>query len=153
MTDATCYSHRFRLPYDRREVFDLFADPHALDRLTPSWFRLHPASDLPEDLGAGSEITYRFRWRGLPLPWTSRLTDWDAPRFLAYEQRRGPYRYFRHEHFFEPVDGGTEVLDRVYFRSPGGRLFDRLIATPDLKRIFACRERKALALLGAERAA
>ncbi|MDH3255041.1 MAG: SRPBCC family protein [Acidobacteriota bacterium] len=147
MRQPTSYTHSFRLPADRRAVFDLFADPRLLDQLTPGWFRLQPTGAVPERLGAGIAISYRLRWRGLPFRWTSLLTEWQAPEFIAYEQRRGPFRFFRHEHVFETVDGGTEVCDRVIFLAPGGALADRFIAGPDLRRIFAYRERQALALL------
>lgn len=140
MTAASSYRHVFRLPVERRELFGLFSDPRLLDLLTPPWFRLRPLGPLPRRLGAGSEISYRLRWRGLPLRWVSRITDWREPGYFAYEQQRGPYRYFRHEHLFDAVEGGTEVVDRVFFRAPGGPLADRWIAGPDLRRIFAYRE-------------
>lgn len=143
---TSTYAYRFHLPVDRDAVFALFADPRWLDRLTPPWFRLRPLEEIPETLGVGSEISYRLRWRGLPFVWTSVMTDWRAPAFFAYEQKRGPYRFFRHEHFFEDAAGGTDVLDRVLYRAPGGTLADRLIAGPDLRRIFAYRERRALRL-------
>jgi len=147
MTEMSSFSHSFRLPVERGAVFDLFADPRYLDSLTPPWFRLRPLEEVPESLGAGVEIPYRLRWRGLPLRWTSLVTDWRSPEYFAYEQKRGPYRFFRHEHSFERVDGGTEILDRVWYRTPAGALADRLIAQPDLQRIFAFRERRALTLL------
>ncbi len=143
MSLASRYAHTFRLPVERRVVFALFADPRYLDFLTPPWFRLRPIGDLPERLGAGSEISYRLRWRGLHFRWTSRMTDWRAPEFFAYEQLQGPYQSFRHEHLFADVASGTEVRDRVIFRAPGGRFTDRWIAAPDLERIFAFRERRA----------
>lgn len=135
------YAHRFRVPAPRGAVFELFADPRRLDSLTPSWFRLQPTGPLPERLEKGVEIDYRLRWRGLPLRWTSRITDYEEDRFLAYEQKRGPYSYFKHEHLFSDVGPGTEVCDRVFFRTPGGTLFDRFVALPDLRRIFTCRQR------------
>lgn len=143
MTAVSAYRHVFRLPAEREALFELFSDPRLLDTLTPPWFRLRPLGELPRRLRAGSEISYRLRWRGVPLRWTSRITDWRPPGFFAYEQLRGPFRYFRHEHSFEASGGGTEVVDRVVFRAPGGSLADRLIAGPDLRRIFAFRERQA----------
>ncbi len=147
MTWTRSYAHTFRLPYERGALFDLFANPRHLDSLTPPWFRLRPLAEPPPELTAGSEIAYRLRWRGLPLRWTSVVTDWRRPAYLAYEQKRGPYLYFRHDHVFESVGDGTEIVDRVFFRSPGGRLVDRWIVQPELERIFAHRERRARALL------
>ncbi len=143
MSPTRSYSHSFRLPVERAEVFELFSNPRRLDGLTPPWFRLHPLQEIPRTLHAGLEITYRLLWHGLPLRWTSVLTDWREPHYFAHEQRRGPYRYFRHEHFFADVEEGTEVCDRVHFRAPGGALVNRLLAEPDLRRIFTFRERRA----------
>lgn len=147
MTRTGSYSHVFWLPFERGALFDLFAEPRCLDLLTPPWFRLRPVGDPPRKLGVGSEISYRLRWRGLPLGWTSIVTDWQRPGYLAYEQKEGPYLYFRHDHVFESTDGGTRIVDRVFFRSRGGRLVDRLIVRPDLERIFGYRERTVRALL------
>ena len=149
MRQPSVYTYRFELPVARETLFSLFSEPRYLDLLTPAWFRLHPIGAIPEPLGEGSEISYRLRWRGLPFRWTSRLTDWRHGEFFAYEQERGPYLYFRHEHFFTLVEGGTAVTDRVLFRTPGGLLGDRWVARPDLRRIFATRQRRALPLLRA----
>ncbi len=146
MTRIRSYAHTFRLPYERGALFDLFSNPRHLDSLTPSWFRLQLLADPPPELTVGSEISYRLRWRGLPLRWTSVVTDWRRPAYLAYEQKQGPYLYFRHDHVFETAGAGTEIVDRVSFRSPGGRLVDRWIVQPELERIFAYREQTVRAL-------
>ena len=148
MSPSSSYSHVFSLPAGVEDVFRLFSDPGLLDALTPSWFELEPAPGFPRPLAPGSEITYRLRWRGLPLRWTSRIVDWEPPHLLTYEQVRGPYRAFRHEHRFEAETGGTRVTDRVVFRAPGGRLIERLLVRPDLERIFRHRERAARRILG-----
>jgi ligand-binding SRPBCC domain-containing protein len=153
VTEPSTYTHTFPLPANVEDAFALFADPRYLDLLTPSWFRLRPAQEIPDQLGCGFEISYRIRWRGLPLRWTSRLTDWQPPAFFAYEQLRGPYAFFRHEHCFVPTADGTEVRDHVLFRTHGGRLIDRLVARPDLERIFVYRERQAVPLLRERQAA
>ena len=146
MKPLETYSHEFHLPAERRAVFSLFADPGALDQLTPPWFRLLPLGDFPTPLGPGMEISYRLRWRGLPLRWTSRIVAWRRPDCIVYEQVRGPFLAFRHEHFFSSTGDGTEVVDRVIFRAPGGGLPNRWIALPELRRIFAFREQQALRL-------
>lgn len=144
---SSSYSYTFRVALDRRTVFQLLAEPRILDRLTPPWFRLRPRTEIPAELEVGTEISYRLRWRGLPFQWTSRITDWVPDEFFAYEQKRGPYRFFRHEHSFTAGKGFTEIRDDVFFRAPGGRLADSLIARPDLRRIFAFRERHLAAVL------
>lgn len=147
--NLTSYTHVFRLPVEPAAAFELFSNPLYLDALTPTWFRLRIHSPLPDPLGAGSEISYLLRWRGIPMRWTSRLTDWHSPCRFSYEQKTGPYRFFRHDHFFTAVEGGTEIRDHALFSAPGGALVNRFIAGPDLRRIFAHRERCALGVLNA----
>ena len=137
------YERRFWVDENREAVFRLLSDPESLDRLTPDWFRLQPLSGSQSDLRSGCEISYRMRWRGLKLSWTSRIVDWRAPTRFTYEQALGPYSYFRHEHRFKECSGRTEVVDVVHFRTHGGRLLDRWIVEPDLARIFRFREQEA----------
>ena len=147
MTRENSYSHVFRLEAPRSRVFQLLSDPTYLDLLTPTWFRLQLLGEPPRELGIGTELSYRLRWRGLPFRWTSLLTEWRSSVYFTYEQKRGPYRTFRHEHLFRSVGLATEVTDRVFFRTPGGPYADKLISKPDLRRIFAYREKRAASVL------
>jgi ligand-binding SRPBCC domain-containing protein len=57
---------------------------------------------------------------------------------------RGPYRLWRHTHFFEDDPEGTRVRDSVSYEIPLGRLgelADRLVVRRDLARIFDYRRR------------
>ena len=149
MSRSSTYTHTFNLPAEVEATFELFSDPHRLNELTPGWFDLAPISRTQQTLAPGVEITYRLRWRGLPVRWTSRITDWEPPYRLTYEQVRGPYPWFRHEHSFEAERGGTRVVDKVIYRAPGVRPIDRFLVRPDLQRIFRHRERAARRTLGA----
>ena len=55
---------------------------------------------------------------------------------------RGPYRYWRHEHLFEPCVEGTRVIDEVRYSVPCGALVHRIVIQRDIERIFAFRQRK-----------
>lgn len=122
----------------RETVWSWASDVERLDAVTPPWFGLTPLAS-PSALFVGAEIEYRFRWRLLRTRWRSRIVAWQPYRFFAYEQVVGPFRYFRHEHRFEIIGGGTRMTDRVVYRCRGGRLVDRLLVAPDLDRIFAFR--------------
>ena len=147
MSRLSSYSCAFSLPAEVEDAFKLFSDPNLLNRVTPTWFDLQPYPNQPKSLAPGVEIAYRLRWRGIPLRWTSRIVDWEPPHLLTYEQAKGPYLCFRHEHLFEAEADGTRIVDKVIYRSPGGRLIDRLIAGPDLERIFKHREQAARRML------
>jgi len=147
MRTPSSYSHVFSLPSGVEETFRLFSDPRLLDTLTPTWFELEPTCGFSLPLAPGAELSYRLRWRGLPLRWTSRIVDWEPPHLLTYEQVRGPYRTFRHEHRFEAEAGGTRVIDRVVYRTLGGNPIERFLIRPELERIFRHRERAARPIL------
>lgn len=124
------------------EVFAFLADARNLDDLTPVFLRFRILTPMPVPMRAGTRIDYRLRVRGIPLRWSSEITEWEPTRFFAYEQRRGPYRMWRHEHAFAPLPGGgTRTTDRVLWSLAGGAAARRLWVEPHLRRIFASRNR------------
>jgi ligand-binding SRPBCC domain-containing protein len=139
-----CLSASMALPRPIGEVFEFFADAGNLDLLTPTWLRFKILSPLPITMRQGLRLDYRLRIRGIPVTWQSEITVWEPPHRFVDEQRKGPYRYWIHQHRFASLDGGTEVFDQVEYAMPGGRfLHDRLVA-PDLRAIFRFRQEKLM---------
>lgn len=134
------------LPVPIRTLFDFIADARNLDRVTPDWFRLRILSGLPP-MNAGTRIDYRMSLGGIPFPWTSEVTVWEPPHRFTYIQRRGPYRFFEHEHELEEGPGGTRMIDRVWYGVPGGAVVDRPLVRPALRAIFLRREARLMELL------
>ncbi len=124
------------------EVFSFFSDARNLERLTPPWLRFEIVTPEPIPMHEGAELRYRLRWHGLPLRWTSRITDWSPPVLFVDEQVHGPYRIWRHEHRFEEVEGGTRVRDRVRYAVPAPGFVERFLVRPDLERVFAYRQER-----------
>lgn len=146
-------AHRLRmetwLPAPVDKVFPFFADPANLDALTPPWVGLEVLTTQPIEMRAGALIEYRIRLRGVPIRWMTEITEWDPPRRFVDVQKRGPYRAWRHEHRFEPLDGGTVVADDVAYEVPGwmaAPLVNRLLVRPDLDRLFEYRRKTMLRL-------
>ena len=107
------------LPRPREEIFPFFADAAHLGDLTPDWLHFRILTELPIEMGRGTLIRYRIRWRGLPIGWTTRITVWDPPFRFVDEQIRGPYRLWRHEHHFESHGRGTtRMTDHVDYALP-----------------------------------
>jgi ligand-binding SRPBCC domain-containing protein len=128
------------LPQPPRVVFPFFADAANLEAITPPWLRFSVLAPSPIIMRAGTVIDYRLRVHGFPLQWQSEITSWSPPFLFVDEQRRGPYRYWRHTHTFEEKDGGTLCRDLVEYSVPGGRIINWLIVRRDLQRIFAYRQ-------------
>ncbi|MBX3395173.1 MAG: SRPBCC family protein [Phycisphaerae bacterium] len=120
-------------------VFDFFGDAFNLEQITPPFLRFEVLTPRPIPMAEGTLIDYRLKVRGLPMRWRSEITAWEPPFRFVDEQRKGPYRLWRHEHTFQAAEGGTIVRDRVTYRVPGGRLVNQLFVAPDLRRIFQYR--------------
>ncbi|MDY7110365.1 MAG: SRPBCC family protein [Planctomycetota bacterium] len=131
-----------RLPAPRDEVFPFFAEAGNLETITPPHLRFRIVTPLPIRMEEGALIDYRLTLRGLPLRWRSEITAWAPPERFTDEQRRGPYRFWIHEHIFEEDGDGTLVKDRVRYDVPGGAMVNRVFVAGDLRRIFRFRARK-----------
>jgi len=129
-------------------VFPFFSDASNLEALTPPWMRFRIVTPRPIAMHAGALIDYRLRVRGIPLRWRSEITAWDPPFRFADEQRRGPYRFWKHEHHFEECEGGTRALDIVHYAVPFDFFSHRLLVKPDIERIFAFRTKELLERFG-----
>ena len=136
------------LPRPLAEVFPLFAAPENLEKLTPPWLHFQIRAALPGEMSVGLTIDYRLYIRGIPLRWTSEIVAWEPPYRFVDEQRRGPYRLWRHEHLFAEQDGATVATDHVCYALWGGRVIDRLFVRKDLNRIFTYRHEQLRAVFG-----
>ncbi len=141
------------IPRPLSEVFPYFADAANLEAITPPWLNFHILTPPPIDMRAGARIDYALRLRGVPVRWRTEITVWDPPHRFVDEQIRGPYRLWRHEHIFEPIDGeSTRMIDVVSYELPRvpivSAMLHRLMVRPDLDRIFAYRAQAVLSALG-----
>ena len=130
----------------RIDVFRFFEDPHNLSRITPAWMNLTISAIDPLPIKANLRIEYRMRWLGFgTLTWVTLISDYQPPRYFADEQQIGPYKYWRHVHTFDEVEGGTLMRDRVQYELPFGILgaiTHRLIVARQLRGIFDYRNRQ-----------
>ncbi len=120
----------------REKVFPFFADARNLETITPPWLNFHVLTPDEIPMRAGAIIDYKLRIHGLPVRWRTEITGWEPPVSFRDEQRRGPYRLWRHTHTFAEKDGGTLCHDRVEYAVPGGALVNYLFVRHDVKKIF-----------------
>jgi ligand-binding SRPBCC domain-containing protein len=130
------------VPYPQNKVFEFFSDALNLQALTPTWLQFSIITPTPIGIAAGTLIDYRVRVHGVPLRWQSRISVWEPPMRFVDEQLRGPYRSWRHEHVFEPAEGGVVCRDAVEYEVYGGPLVNALVVRPELFKIFAFRQAK-----------
>ena len=132
------------LPGERDEVFAFYADAFNLEAITPPWLGFRVVTPGPIEMKPGAMIEYRLNLHGIPVRWLTEIEIWEPGRRFVDTQVRGPYRLWRHTHFFEDDPEGTRVRDSVSYEIPLGRLgalADRLFVRRDLARIFDYRRR------------
>ena len=97
-----------------RHVFAFFSDAGNLEQITPPFVQFHILTPRPIEMWAGTIIDYSLRLHGIGFKWRSEITAWEPPtrseagRFVD-EERKGPYRYWIHEHRFEPRAGAGRL--------------------------------------------
>lgn len=130
------------------QVFEFFADPANLERLTPPGLSFSILTPEPIQMRVGAIIDYQLKIHQIPVRWQSEITAYQPGVRFVDEQRRGPYRRWHHEHLFEATGSGTRVTDVVEFSAPFGWLSTPLLVRPDLRRIFSYRRQVLEELFG-----
>ena len=100
----------------------------------------------------GALIDYSLRLYKLPVRWRTRIELFEPERRFVDVQLKGPYRYWRHLHEFEDVEGGTLMRDVVDYElplGPLGSLARTLFVRRSLARIFSFRRRAVSEVFGA----
>jgi ligand-binding SRPBCC domain-containing protein len=131
------------VPATLDETFAFFADAANLERLTPPWLEFRIRTPMPVTMAEGLEIDYRIVLHGVPIPWRSRIDTWEPGVRFVDRQVLGPYRWWHHEHRFEPVERGTRVIDHVEFL-PRLHWVTGALVRRDVQRIFDFRKDELL---------
>lgn len=121
------------------KVFEFFSDAHNLAEITPPWLHFEVLTPAPIEMKVGTCIDYCLKLRGIPIRWQSEITEWNPPHSFVDEQRRGPYRLWRHTHTFNEEKGSVVVGDTIKYAVWGNELIGRLFVAPDIEKIFAYR--------------
>jgi len=131
------------------DAFEVFKDPHNLERITPPWLNFRIVTPHVT-IRQGAEIAYVIRWLGIPMKWKTVITRFDPPHAFIDEQARGPYTLWRHQHFFEETPAGTVISDQVDYRLPLGilgRIAHAAMVKHQLLAIFRYRQKAIAGLL------
>lgn len=90
----------------------------------------------------GEEVEWRARHLGWSWRLRSRITALERPHHFTDAQVRGPFASFEHRHVFEPVEGGTRMVDEWEHRAPLGVLgvlADHVFLARHMKRLLETR--------------
>jgi ligand-binding SRPBCC domain-containing protein len=128
-----------RLP----EVFSFFENPANLAIITPPQLGFKILTPTPLQMGKGTLIDYTVRIMGLPVRWTSLISEYDPPHKFVDVQLKGPYSFWHHAHLFKEHAEGTLIEDRVDYCLPFGllgRWVNKLVVARQLQSIFDYRQ-------------
>jgi ligand-binding SRPBCC domain-containing protein len=101
-------------------------------------------------IGLGETVTWRARHFGVWFTMTSEIAELERPHRFVDRQVRGPFASFRHEHVFRQEGATTVMTDVIEVGSPVfGRLAERLVLVPYLRRLIRQRNAHLVSLLHA----
>lgn len=128
------------------DAWDFFSKPQNLKKITPEYMGFDIVSNSRVDeMYAGQIIRYIVKpLAGIPMQWTTEITQVKEPNFFIDEQRQGPYKLWHHQHLFIEVENGVLMEDIVHYRPPMGFLGDianSLFIRKKLKEIFDFRKK------------
>lgn len=99
-------------------------------------------------IGLGETVTWRARHFGIWFTMTTEIVELEHPERFVDQQARRPFTLFRHEHTFERLPTGTRMTDTITLASPVfGRLAERIVLVPYLRRLIVKRNTELIAAL------
>lgn len=140
------------IPAPVEQVWEYFCNPANLNEITPPDMNFEIVRGADIKMYAGQLIEYRVEFiRGIHSLWLTEIAHVQANRYFVDEQRVGLYRFWYHEHIFEPSGRGTRMIDKVTYVVPYGVFGDALNSIWIRKRlegIFDYRRRKIVVMFG-----
>ena len=130
------YEKASTLSVEPRAVYDWHVRPGALQRLTPPWQVIRSSGSV-SGLERGSRVKLVMGRGLLRTTWIAEHTRVEPGRGFEDVQVKGPFRYWRHAHRFEPWGEDMCVLrDSIEYLIPGGTL-GRWLAGKQIERSIA----------------
>jgi len=123
-------------------VFPFFSRPENLERLTPDFMGMKVLTPQPIPMYVGAIIDYSVSVNGIPMRWTTCISEYDPPHRFVDVQLKGPYSFWHHTHTFESEGNGTRIHDEVRYLvpfGPIGAIAHHLMIKRQLNTIFSYR--------------
>ena len=113
---------RTEIRADRNIVFDLSRsiDLHKIS--TKKTNEQAIAGKTSGLIGINESVTWKAKHFGIYQNLTSKITEFEKPKFFIDEMIKGAFKEFKHEHRFEELNGGTLMTDFFDYKSPYGIL-------------------------------
>lgn len=89
----------------------------------------------------GEELGFTFKVGPMWIKYIARIEDFQERKSFVDVMQKGPYKYFRHEHYFEEVENGTVYKDVIHFSLGLSPVLDYLIGLPATAMTFSKRHK------------
>ena len=135
---------RTEIRADRNIVFDLSRsiDLHKIS--TKKTNEQAIAGKTSGLIGINESVTWKAKHFGIYQNLTSKITEFEKPKFFVDEMIKGAFKEFKHEHRFEELNGGTLMTDFFDYKSPYGilgKLADKLFLKKYMTELLTERNR------------
>lgn len=122
-------------------AWDFFSSPNNLSILSPPDVTFKILTELGDQpIYKGQLIDYKVApFLGIPLHWQTEITVCESPYQFIDFQRKGPYKFWSHQHTFTEKEEGVEMEDLLIYElsfGPIGNVMNNLIIQRKLKSIF-----------------
>ncbi len=139
------------VPISLQTCWEFFSSPSNLKLLTPDYLGFTENSH-DKAMYEGQIIIHFLSPIGrIRMQWVTEITHVKPLEYFIDEQRIGPYKFWHHEHRFQEVPGGTNILDKIHYELPYGiigKAINQIKIKRDLRAIFAYRQSKIIELFG-----
>lgn len=105
-------------------IWSFFSSPENLNEITPDnmGFNIITPRPIPE-MYEGQVIEYKVSpLLNIPLYWKTEITEVRDKEYFIDEQRKGPYKLWRHKHIFEDKGDYVLMIDELEYALPLGIL-------------------------------
>ncbi|MEO6133271.1 MAG: SRPBCC family protein [Saprospiraceae bacterium] len=140
------------MPITLDEAWKFFSTPANLNLITPDKMHFRILSEVPEKMYPGLRIRYKVNpMLNIPMDWTTEIGEIRVNEYFNDIQIKGPYKLWRHQHYFKAVKDGVMMTDRLtYDIGYGilGKLAGKLWVDKQVNEIFAHRRLKLIELFG-----
>lgn len=93
-------------------VCTFHTDTRNLSRITPPWINVMIMSmDVP--MREGSVVELQIKRYGIPTTWKMKIAKLSCPTSVIDEMISGPFRFFRHERKFIPIDNEHTKMEET----------------------------------------
>ena len=111
------FEKQIRLNVSKKNAFEFHEQKGALKRLTPPWQKIKTIFESGHiKPGANAKL---YIYDPVKIIWKARHLEYEKNNFFSDIQESGPFKYWKHNHFFEEISRESCIMrDKIEFSLP-----------------------------------